>query len=184
MKYIAFYKYKNKYIQNNKQFKKNNVINYIKRKKFKKNIIIENRIDYKTNGIVIFKFEKKQQIFNYIKTYFCFVFGKINETYKYINKNNKEKKCITKVKKVCYLNKQNISLIKIKLITGRNRQIRKIMNFIGNPIIGDDCKQSKIINLIIKKKFKYLKLYFLICKLLSKKHKIVNINGCTKKKKI
>ena len=87
---------------------------------------------------------------NFHKTYLAVVHGKTKEKEKlvdYISKNEKTfssfidnengKKSILEYETIYYDKKEDISLIKVDLITGRHHQIRLQMSNINHPLVGD-----------------------------------------------
>ena len=136
----------------------------------KKKIRPVNRIDRNTSGIVIFaKNEYLQEILirqmqtgEFSKKYIAIVGGILEEKQTTIDKpisrklpsimerevNENGEKAITHYK-VKYENKDlNLSVIEIKLETGRTHQIRVHTKYIGHPILGDDLydNPSALIN--------------------------------------
>ncbi|UOQ38012.1 Ribosomal large subunit pseudouridine synthase C [Candidatus Vidania fulgoroideae] len=121
-----------------KEFKKKYLFLSKKRNKHseikKKGYNLLGRLDYEVPGILFFT--KKKKIFVFNKQYFSLVFGNFFKYKKVINVCN-GKVSISVFKKIFFFNCRNISLIKIKLITGRKNQIRKQLNFLGFPIVSD-----------------------------------------------
>lgn len=135
------------------------------------------RLDRNTSGVVIFakniitsqelmeQFKEHDHIF---KEYLALVKGKTNKQEEInlpllkdsssglvkvdVNSLN-AKKAITRYELLAY--KENYSLIKINLITGRTHQIRVHMSFINHPLIGDNKYGDFILNKEFKKKYNY-----------------------------
>lgn len=127
------------------------------------------RLDKDTSGILILAknresadllsnyFKNKDQ--NIDKIYLALVIGKFSKDQGEINipllkkvengvekvyKDEKEgKDAITLYKVIGYSTKYNVSLVEVKLLTGRTHQIRVHMKEIGHPILGDGKYGSK-----------------------------------------
>lgn len=142
-----------------------------------------NRLDKNTSGIILFgkTLESLQILNNNLKNnnidkyYLTVVNGTLSHSKKIVlyfkgyenqkllisSKNNEEsKKIITEYEPI--KTKNNLTLLKIKLITGKTHQIRATFNHIGFPIIGDNKYGNNEINKIVSSKFN-LKNQFLHC---------------------
>lgn len=133
-----------------------------------------NRLDRNTSGIVIFakNFQSLKLINEMIRErnikryYFALVKGKIKDgvyeayilknednniskVYKEANENTK--KIAMEVKNIDSNN--SFSFIRINLITGRSHQLRAHLNFLNNPIIGDNKYGDKKINSYFNNKY-------------------------------
>lgn len=128
----------------------------------RQNLKLIHRLDQYTTGVLIIAknietanelkriFKEKKEI---KKEYLAIVIGKVKNKegiidYHLIKKyeNNIEKvyvdkvngkEAITKYKTLAYSDKQNLSLVRIEILTGRTHQIRVHFKEIGNPILGD-----------------------------------------------
>ena len=132
---------------------------YVKKKHKSNKIFIVHRLDKDTSGVVVFaKDEKTKKLLqdNWDKyainrEYTALVKGHIKpdkNTLKnklvetktnmvYVDDKSKlGKLAITKYEVLCY--KDNNSLIKINILTGRKNQIRVQLDYIGYPIVGDN----------------------------------------------
>ena len=117
-------------------------------------VFVVHRLDMDTSGIVIFaKSEKAKNVLqenwdSVVREYIAIVHGKVKEkdtiesylmetktlyTYSVKDKNGKYAK--TEYERLNYYN--NLSLIKIKLFTGRKNQMRVHMKDNNTPILGD-----------------------------------------------
>ncbi|MCR4740801.1 MAG: RluA family pseudouridine synthase [Lachnospiraceae bacterium] len=127
-----------------------------------------NRLDRNTSGLIIFA--KNYRAFRMItdsikkgeigKYYFCLVKGKTEEGgmiktwYKKDGNQNKAviltepeegvKYAETRYKRMAY--NGELSLLRVKLITGRSHQIRAHMAHIGHPVLGDTKYGDKTLN--------------------------------------
>lgn len=156
-----------------------------------------NRLDRNTSGIVTFgKNLKSLQALNYAfkndlvdKYYLTAVYGNVNksgviELY-HKKENNKaiiskdymenSKKIITEYKPL--VNKDNKTLLSIKLITGKTHQIRASLEYMGYPIIGDNKynNNSKSLNSF------HLKNQFLHCYKIHFKKQLEHLEYLTEK---
>lgn len=154
------------------------VKNYIEEKGFKSDTVgIIHRLDRPVSGIMVFGKNKKSsaelssqlQSGNFNKEYLAVVCGKaVGESRlvdwifknqrlnisKIVNKNSpssKEAVLEYKVIKNIEINSEELSLVKIKLFTGRHHQIRVQMANAGYPLWGD-TKYNK--NILRKKSYK------------------------------
>ena len=116
-------------------------------------IHINNRLDYVTSGITVFAkngyVHHMLQDVKMTKLYKTFVKGKVDKSGTINVKVKKSsngiervvddagKEAITKYKLLHYYEKEDISLVEVRLITGRTHQIRLSFNHIGHPIVGD-----------------------------------------------
>ena len=138
----------------------NIVTNYYKNNNINSKIHLVNRLDKLTSGIVILA--KNQYIHNLfknvkiVKKYYCNVIGKPknkglikikikkedNSIKRVVDKDGKL--CLTKYKLVSY--KDNVSLLDIKLLTGRTHQIRLSFASINHPLVDDPLYGNNINN--------------------------------------
>lgn len=126
-----------------------------------------NRLDKDTSGIVLFaKNEYIQELMitntNIEKEYLALAIGKLPKNKDIINApiarkdgsimereiNETGQTAITHYDVVDYFENKNISLVHLKLETGRTHQIRVHLAYIGNLILGDTLygKETKLIN--------------------------------------
>ena len=134
----------------------NGVKFYFEQKNIKKKIRPINRLDKDTSGIVIFaKNEYIQELMIKDKTinkeYFAIVLGKLENTKGTINApiarkegsimereiNEEGQSAITHYEVVKFIKEKDISLLHLKLETGRTHQIRVHLAYIGHSILGD-----------------------------------------------
>ncbi|UOQ33087.1 Ribosomal large subunit pseudouridine synthase C [Candidatus Vidania fulgoroideae] len=135
-------KFKKKYIFLNKR---RNFSSEIKIRKYK----LLGRLDSEVTGTLFFTKEKKNFVF--YKQYFSLVFGNFYKRKKVISVCNK-KISISIFKRMFFITSENVSLLKIKIITGRKNQIRKQLNFLGFPIVSDRKFGDFFLNSIFYKK--------------------------------
>ena len=139
-----------------------NIIKQYLKEKYKKEgnvyLGLVHRLDRPVGGLMVFAKTSKaasrlsDQVRNntFHKTYLAVVNGKTLKEEKlvdYISKDNKTfssyidkengKESILEYETLYYDQKENISLIKVNLITGRHHQIRLQMSNINHPLIGD-----------------------------------------------
>lgn len=135
-----------------------------------------NRLDRNTSGIIVagkslFGLQTMGEIIknrDVDKYYYCIVKGKVSEKqlidgYLFKHKN-RNKVTITKepVEDADYIkteyepvkSNEELTLLRVKLITGRSHQIRAHLQSIGHPIIGDGKYGDVRINKEMKKKYK------------------------------
>ena len=134
---------------------------YIKEKYNKEGNVylgLVHRLDRPVGGLMVFaktskaagRLSKEIKDNKFHKEYLAVVHGKVNEKEKlidYISKDNKTfssyidnengKESILEYERLYYDLKDDISLIKVNLITGRHHQIRLQMSNINHPLIGD-----------------------------------------------
>lgn len=146
----------------------NGVAYYFKEKNIKRKVRLVNRLDMNTSGIVIIAKHPyaHNELANQMKSnlvekyYYAVVEGIVKEDKGIINEPiarlNPEdiirvvdpsgKECITHF--FVESTKDNMTLVKLKLETGRTHQIRVHMKHIGHPIIGDTLygTESNLIN--------------------------------------
>ncbi|MBQ9023986.1 MAG: RluA family pseudouridine synthase [Bacilli bacterium] len=139
----------------------NIIKNYLKEKYQKKGNVylgLIHRLDRPVGGLMVFAKTSKaasrlsSEVRNneFHKTYLAVVNGKTKEKEKlidYISKDNKTfssyidnengKESILEYETLYYDKKEDVSLIKVNLITGRHHQIRLQMSNINHPLIGD-----------------------------------------------
>ena len=127
----------------------------------KKKIRPVNRLDFNTSGLVIFAkcsyihdmLSLQMQNGNFKKTYLALIHGKLESKKGVINLPiarrsgsiiercvdfENGKKSITEYEVVTYNKKDNQSLVKCNLLTGRTHQIRVHFSYIGHPLVGDN----------------------------------------------
>ena len=146
----------------------NGVAYYYKQNNINRKVRFVNRLDMNTSGIVIIAKNPyaHNQLANQMKSnsvekfYYAIVEGTlikqegiINEPILRLNPEDiirivhpSGKECITEYKAEKEYN--NMTLVKLKLITGRTHQIRVHMKYIGHPIVGDTLygKESLLID--------------------------------------
>lgn len=149
-------------------------------KQDKKNSTLKvcHRLDTNTEGLVIFSKNNvsHQEILNGFKnscinkSYITFVYGKMPKIHDilndYIIKNKQDgyskvidknthnsTKVITEYSVIEYIQELNVSILDIKLHTGKTHQIRAHMKYLNTPVIGDSKYSTNDIN----KKFGYKK---------------------------
>ena len=140
-------------------------------KKEKGNVKICHRLDTNTEGLIIFS--KNDKAYNEIisafkenlitKEYIALVYSKPikkSDTLKnyiikdskanfskiYDQKVNGSKECISEYSLYEYIKDKNVSIITIKIHTGRTHQIRAQMKHLGTPVIGDPKYSTNEIN--------------------------------------
>lgn len=136
----------------------NNVVSYVKKyfedNNINSNVHVVNRLDYQTSGLMLISKNgfthhelTKEKIIE--RKYYCIVEGLLEEKEGTIIKGIKRERegsirriaaddgalSITHYKVVC--EKDNRSLIDVKLDTGRTHQIRVHFSFLGYPLVGD-----------------------------------------------
>ena len=136
----------------------NNVVSYVKKyfedNNINSNVHVVNRLDYQTSGLMLVSKNgfthhelTKEKIIE--RKYYCIVEGLLEEKEGTIIKGIKRERegsirriaaddgalSITHYKVVC--EKDNRSLIDVKLDTGRTHQIRVHFSFLGYPLVGD-----------------------------------------------
>ncbi len=144
----------------------NNILSFLRSKNYELNINersydrgLINRLDYGTSGVMVYLRSEKiwknlRMNFNEKikeKLYLAIVKGKITvgqELENYLSSKEKRgKKMVVsddgqfaklKFEVVDYNNKNDLSLLKIKIFTGVRHQIRSQLSNIGHPILGDD----------------------------------------------
>lgn len=147
----------------------NGVVWFFKNKNLKRKIRFINRLDMNTSGVVLIAknpygqsiLMKEMQKNKVVKKYLALVEGYFEKEKGTIDKPiglpegetvkrtvlDSGDYCITKYTVIKKL-KNNISLIELKLETGRTHQIRVHMAYIGHPVLGDELygSKSKLIN--------------------------------------
>ena len=142
----------------------NNIIYFdeLVKKEKGENLKILNRLDTNTEGLVLFS--KNDISYNELfkafeqntinKEYIALVNGKLNKNHDllshYIKTDKKDgyskvyekniegsKTCVTEYSVLKYIKALNLSILSIKLYTGRTHQIRAHMKYIGHEIVGD-----------------------------------------------
>lgn len=141
----------------------NGVAYYFKQNNINRKVRFVNRLDMNTSGIVIIaknpyvhnQLSNQMKFSSVEKFYYAIVEGvmetdegTINEPILRLNPEDitrmvhpSGKECITEYKTEKIYN--NMSLVKLKLITGRTHQIRVHMKHIGHPIVGDTLYGNK-----------------------------------------
>ena len=143
---------------------------YFDKNNINRKIRLVNRLDRDTTGIVIIakdeisqdRLRKQMRAKEFKKTYLAIVDGILEKKEDTINApigrklpsiierevSNNGQEAITKYKVIKEDKNLNISLLEIKLETGRTHQIRVHMQYIGHPILGDTLygKESTLIN--------------------------------------
>lgn len=145
------------------------------------------RLDRNTTGLILYAKNKEAlDILNYkienheiIKLYKCTVIGILNKKENtltdYLFKDSKKsmvyisstfkqgyRKIITSYKVISESIKDNLSVLEVKLHTGRTHQIRAHLAYIGHPILGDGKYGINEINKKFNKKTQELTAYKLI----------------------
>lgn len=140
----------------------NGVVYYFKKNNINRKVRFVNRLDMNTSGIVIIaknpyahnqlanqmKSNKVEKIYYTIVEGLLKGEGRINAPITRLNPEDiirivhpSGKECITEFKAEKQFN--NMTLVKLKLITGRTHQIRVHMKHIGHPIVGDTLYGNK-----------------------------------------
>ncbi len=139
--------------------------------KFGDNIKICHRLDTNTEGLVIFSKNNlaHTEILNSFKEhltekkYIAFAYGKFSKVSDklkaYLLKDNSSsivkvfntpvkhgEEIITEYTVLDYLKPYNVSILEVKLHTGKTHQIRAHLSFVGHPIIGDPKYSTNEIN--------------------------------------
>ncbi|MGX7589861.1 pseudouridine synthase [Candidatus Vidania fulgoroideorum] len=140
-----------------------------------KNFIPRNRLDYEVPGLLVFVKKKNKNIFIYNKMYYAFVFGNFYSSNNIISICN-FRISILKLQYIIYIKKLGISLIRIKLITGRRNQIRKQLKLIGFPIVMDKKYGCFLLNKVLSRKTNLKEL-----QLFSYSLETIYENNCSKK---
>lgn len=168
--------YKPKGIECHNPGSKSNFEYAVKQDKNNDNIKVCHRLDTNTEGLVIFSKNviSHNEILNGFKnsainkSYITFVYGKMPKNHDilqgYIIKNKADgyskivdkqlpnsSKVITEYSVIEYIPKLNVSILDIKLHTGKTHQIRAHMKYLNTPVIGDSKYSTNEIN----KKFGY-----------------------------
>ncbi len=133
---------------------------------------VSNRLDYNTTGVILAaKTLKGQQNLSFAlkhrtidKYYLCIVAGRVEaemtlkgslikdeKTNKVYIRDDNSDDIITKIDPIRY--NDNVSLLKIHLITGKTHQIRAHLASVGHPVIGDVKYGDNRQNNIYKKKY-------------------------------
>jgi len=148
----------------------------VKQDKGNDNIKVCHRLDTNTEGLVIFSKNdiSHEELLNGFKNscinknYITFVYGKMPKNHDilegYILKNKQDgyskvfdkklpgsSKVITEYLVIEYIKELNVSILDIKLHTGKTHQIRAHMKYLNTPVIGDSKYSTNEIN----KKFGY-----------------------------
>lgn len=143
----------------------------VKQDKNNDNIKVCHRLDTNTEGLVIFTKNDishaeilssfKNSLIH--KNYITFVYGKMPKSHdilegyivknktdgftKVIDKNiSSSSKVITEYSVIEYISKLNVSILDIKLHTGKTHQIRAHMKYLNTPVIGDSKYSTNDIN--------------------------------------
>jgi len=127
------------------------------REKYGKNIDLCHRIDKNTTGCLVFgKNKKAVKFFNNLlinynvkKTYYTVLKGRLKKNIVinkpiYKNASSKSKNSISEFKIIKYLN--GVTLVEVKIYTGRSHQIRIHASSIDHPIIFDNKYGDKDFN--------------------------------------
>jgi tRNA pseudouridine32 synthase / 23S rRNA pseudouridine746 synthase len=119
------------------------VLRYVEKSK-KKEVFLVHRLDRETSGIMIVAYESKAaallsdlfQKNKIYKQYQAIVLGEMPKGHKEtIRASLDDKEAITHIEVLS--TKNNMSLLTIRIETGRLHQIRRHLDFIGHPVIGD-----------------------------------------------
>ncbi len=135
----------------------NGVVEYFRRIGLPMKVRFVNRLDMNTSGLIVvaknpfahFDLMKQMQEDQVIKTYLTWVHGRVKKDQGEIREpiynpedsggrriiDSRGQPSKTGYQVVC--RKENRSLLKVRLYTGRTHQIRVHLGFIGHPIIGD-----------------------------------------------
>lgn len=140
------------------------VSDYIKKDNPKAKLFVVHRLDQETSGVLLFskKLKLKELLQNnwndivFLREYICVVKGKMEKKgnfTSYLTMNHFQKVYSTKnieMGKLAITNyelikyKNNLSLLRVKIDTGRRNQIRVHMSESGHPIVGDKKYGSQI----------------------------------------
>ena len=139
----------------------NAVINYYMEKGINVPIHFVNRLDKDTTGVVVIAKHKYVQQYlvkqmekgNFNKEYVAVVYGNVENNQGVIEKKIRRKEgtiilrettngdgeyAKTEYQKIGYNKKNNYTVVKVKLYTGRTHQIRVHFTSIGHPLLGDE----------------------------------------------
>ena len=124
--------------------------------KSRQRVYVVHRLDRETSGVLIFAKSEQAQIFlkdhwkSTIKTYYTIVHGHLrkkeglissylaeDDDYVVHSINDKTQGKLAETKYIVIKESDDLSLLKINLLTGRKNQIRVHLSDIGHPVVGD-----------------------------------------------